>query len=210
MANTAESPALKKPRKPAAKKAPAGSTPAKPRKKAAPKASTASSTTATVKNAVTKAAAAASAAATAAGARITESVESVDWKAQAEQLKTQAGKVARDAADAAKDKTGSAMQSLSKLIADTADTVDSKLGPQYGDYARSAAQAVAGAAKSVDEADIDQLIEEARTFVRKSPAVAIGAAAIAGFVLMRLAKGSSDEGDTETPEDVTSPEDLAS
>ncbi|MES2270491.1 MAG: hypothetical protein V4533_06355 [Pseudomonadota bacterium] len=119
-----------------------------------------------------------------------KATENVDWKAHGEQLKDQATKTARTAADAAKEKTGSAMQNLSKLISDTASTVDAKLGPQYGDYARYAAEAVAGAAKSLDEKDVDQLVGDARDFVRKSPAVAIGAAAVVGFVLMRLAKGS--------------------
>ncbi|CAH0351057.1 hypothetical protein [Sphingobium sp. CECT 9361] len=119
-----------------------------------------------------------------------KATENVDWKAHGEQLKDQATKTARNAADAAKEKTGSAMQNLSKLISDTASTVDAKLGPQYGDYARYAAEAVAGAAKSLDEKDVDQLVGDARDFVRKSPAVAIGAAAVVGFVLMRLAKGS--------------------
>lgn len=119
-----------------------------------------------------------------------KATENVDWKAHGEQLKDQATKTARTAADAAKEKTGSAMQNLSKLISDTASTVDAKLGPQYGDCARYAAEAVAGAAKSLDEKDVDQLVGDARDFVRKSPAVAIGAAAVVGFVLMRLAKGS--------------------
>lgn len=114
-----------------------------------------------------------------------------DWKAQAEQIKAQAAKTARTAADTAKEKTGTAMQGLAKLINDTAGTVDAKLGPQYGDYARYAAEAVAATARSLDAKDVDQLVGEARDFVRKSPAVAIGAAAVVGFVLMRLAKGSS-------------------
>ncbi|HEX7782101.1 MAG TPA: hypothetical protein VF509_04785 [Sphingobium sp.] len=118
---------------------------------------------------------------------------SAAWKAQADQIKEQAAKTARSAADSAKEKTGSAMQGLAKLIADTAGTVDAKLGPQYGDYARYAAEAVAGAAKSLDAKDVDQLVGEARDFVRKSPAVAIGAAAVVGFVLMRLAKGSGSD-----------------
>ena len=122
-----------------------------------------------------------------------ESVSAFDWKAQGEQVKSQASKVARDAAGTAKQKTGGAMHSLADLINETAQTVDSKLGPQYGDYARQAADAVAGAAKSLDEKDVDQLLGEARDFVRKSPAVAIGAAAIAGYVLMRLAKGSDKD-----------------
>ncbi|WP_150292250.1 hypothetical protein [Sphingobium estronivorans] len=122
-----------------------------------------------------------------------DKLNAVDWKAHVDPLKEQAGKTAKSAAGVAKDKTGSAMQSLSKLISDTAGTVDAKLGPQYGDYARQAAESVAGAAKTLDSKDVDQLMNEARDFVRKSPAVAIGAAAVVGFVLMRLAKGSDED-----------------
>lgn len=122
-----------------------------------------------------------------------DKINAVDWKAHIDPLKDQASKTAKSAAGVAKDKTGSAMQSLAKLISDTAGTVDAKLGPQYGDYARQAAESVAGAAKTLDSKDVDQLMTEARDFVRKSPAVAIGAAAVVGFVLMRLAKGSDDD-----------------
>ncbi|AEG48245.1 hypothetical protein Sphch_0550 [Sphingobium chlorophenolicum L-1] len=123
----------------------------------------------------------------------TDKLNAVDWKAHIDPLKDQASKTAKSAAGVAKDKTGSAMQSLAKLISDTAGTVDAKLGPQYGDYARQAAETVAGAAKTLDSKDVDQLMTEARDFVRKSPAVAIGAAAVVGFVLMRLAKGSDED-----------------
>ncbi len=123
----------------------------------------------------------------------TDKFNEVDWKSHIDPLKDQASKTAKSAAGVAKDKTGTAMQSLAKLISDTAGTVDAKLGPQYGDYARQAAETVAGAAKSLDSKDVDQLMGEARDFVRKSPAMAIGAAAVVGFVLMRLAKGSDTE-----------------
>ena len=123
----------------------------------------------------------------------TEKLNAVDWRTHIDPLKEQASKTAMSAAGAAKDRTGSAMQSLAKLISDTAGTVDAKLGPQYGDYARQAAESVAGAADKLESKDVDQLMTEARDFVRKSPAVAIGAAAVVGFVLMRLAKGSDDE-----------------
>lgn len=123
----------------------------------------------------------------------TEKLQEIDWKAQIDPIKEQAGKTARSAAGYAKDSTGTAMQSLAKLISETAGTVDAKLGPQYGDYARQAAQSVASAADTLDSKDVDQLMAEARDFVRKSPAVAIGAAAVVGFVLMRLAKGSDEE-----------------
>jgi len=174
--------------------------PKAPRKPRTPKTAAAASTPVAVKaKPVKKAAtrkAAAPKAATAHKPRATKakaSAGSTAWKAQADQIKEQAAKTARSAADSAKGKTGSAMQGLAKLIADTAGTVDAKLGPQYGDYARYAAEAVAGAAKSLDAKDVDQLVGEARDFVRKSPAVAIGAAAVVGFVLMRLAKGSGSD-----------------
>jgi ElaB/YqjD/DUF883 family membrane-anchored ribosome-binding protein len=122
-----------------------------------------------------------------------DKINAVDWKAHIDPIKEQAGKTAKSAAGVAKDKTGTTLQSLARLISETAGTVDSKLGPQYGDYARQAAESVAGAADSLDAKDVDQLIGEARDFVRKSPAVAIGAAAVVGFVLMRLAKGSDDK-----------------
>ena len=115
------------------------------------------------------------------------------WRDQAEEFASQAKGAATNAAASAKNTTGEALHGLSKLIADTAETVDSKLGPQYGDYARKAAEAVSGAAKSLDDKDIDQLADDARNFVRKSPAVAIGAAAIVGFVLMRMMRGSDKD-----------------
>lgn len=138
------------------------------------------------------AAAAATAKATFESASTTMKAQADGWREQAEQVKEQATKTARTVADTAKDKTGATMQGLAKLINDSAETVDSKMGSQYGDYARKAAEAVAGAAKSLDAKDVDQLVDEARDFVKKSPAVAIGAAAVLGFVLMRLAKGSGN------------------
>ena len=91
------------------------------------------------------------------------------WREQAGAMAGQAADTARAVADTAKDRTGSALHGLSKLISDTAETVDARLGPQYGDYARQAAESVAGAARTLDEKDVNELLEEARDFVRKSP-----------------------------------------
>lgn len=142
-----------------------------------------------------EAAAAAAEAAREAGERGAAKLEAAagNWREQASEYAEQAKATACSAATSAKNTTGEALHGLSKLIAETADTVDAKLGPQYGDYARKAAETVAGAAKSLDEKDINQLTEDARDFVRKSPAVAIGAAAIVGFVLMRMMRGSSSD-----------------
>lgn len=115
------------------------------------------------------------------------------WRAQCSSAGGQAVETARYAATTAKEKAGSALQSLSKLISDTASTIDERVGPDYGGYARTAARSVADVADNLNAKDVDQLVADARDFVRKQPAVAIGAAAVLGFVMMRLLKGSDSK-----------------
>lgn len=104
-----------------------------------------------------------------------------------------AGTKAREAASKGKDKAAETVGALAKMLDDSAATVDSKFGKQYGDYARSAATTVAGLATSLEEKDLDELAQSTRDFVKKSPAVAIGAAAVIGFVLARMLKGNDDD-----------------
>ncbi len=63
----------------------------------------------------------------------------------------------------------------------------------YGDYAHRASGAVSGFADNVRDKDVDDLIDDTREFVRKSPAVAIGIAAVVGFALVRLIKTGLDD-----------------
>lgn len=107
-------------------------------------------------------------------------------------FKDQAGGKARDAANRGKERAAEAMGGIGKIIRESADTIDDKVGKQYGDYARSAADTVDGFADKVDGQDIDALVEDARQFIRKSPAVAIGAAAAIGFVLARVIRSGRD------------------
>lgn len=95
---------------------------------------------------------------------------------------------ARDAASSGKDKATSALSEVSELVGNVAGALDDKVGPQYGDYARKAADAVSGLADTLKSKEIDDLLEDARTFVRQRPAVAIGAAAALGFVLTRIVR----------------------
>ena len=74
------------------------------------------------------------------------------------------------------------------MIGDTATGIDDRLGSEYGDYARRAAGAIENAANSIAGKDPDELIDDARTFVRNSPGVALAGAAVVGFVLARLVK----------------------
>src|SRR3546814_13446904 len=100
---------------------------------------------------------------------------------------------ARDAATKGQDKSGEAVGSLAKMLEESACTVDTQFGKQDVDYARSAASTVAGLAWTRDQKDLDELAGTTRDFVKKSPAVAVGAAAVIGFVLARMLKGGSND-----------------
>jgi len=103
-----------------------------------------------------------------------------------------AGEKAKGYAEDGKSRAGTALDELAKMLQDAAGTVDEKVGEQYGQYARSAADAVANFSGALKEKQVDDIIDDAREFVKKSPAVAIGTAAAIGFVLARLVKAGLD------------------
>lgn len=108
-------------------------------------------------------------------------------------LASQAGGRARGLAEQGKTRAATGLESLAQAIDDSAGTVDDKLGKQYGDFARSAAGTVAGLAGKLEQQDLDELVAATRDFVKKSPAVAIGSAAVVGFMLARLLRSSSND-----------------
>jgi ElaB/YqjD/DUF883 family membrane-anchored ribosome-binding protein len=103
-----------------------------------------------------------------------------------------AGEKAKTYAEDGKTRAGGALDELAKMLSEAAGTVDEKVGEQYGQYARSAADAVSNFSQSLQAKQIDDIVDEARDFVKKSPAVAIGTAAAIGFVLARLIKAGLD------------------
>lgn len=118
-------------------------------------------------------------------------------------LKAQATEKVRDVASQGKDKAAEALDSVSRLVSETADTVDDRLGPQYGNYVRKAAGALDGLNDSIRGKEVDELFDDARNLVRKSPAVAIGAAAAIGFLLVRLVKSGLPQGTDQDDYDVS-------
>jgi ElaB/YqjD/DUF883 family membrane-anchored ribosome-binding protein len=110
-------------------------------------------------------------------------------------FKAKAGDKAREYADIGKDKASGVLADLASMVEGVADTVAEKLGPQYGDYTRKAATTVSGAAESLKHANVDDMVESTRTFVRERPVVAIGAAAAVGFLLTRLLRAGSGDRD---------------
>lgn len=115
-------------------------------------------------------------------------------KQEALSLRGQATDKARQFAIDGKERATGALDDVVRMITDAADTVDDKVGAQYGDYARRAAETVSGFADTLRERDVDDLFEEANAFVRRSPAVAIGIAATLGFALARLVKAGGPIG----------------
>ncbi|WP_296679898.1 hypothetical protein [Novosphingobium sp.] len=116
---------------------------------------------------------------------------SSDWVVEAKDMAGQAKVRAGDLAKDGKAKTSDAIASLGKIVADNAGTIDDKLGTRYGDYARTAARTMQETAAKIESKDLGELGDDAKEFVRKSPGLAIGIAAFAGFVLSRVFKGSA-------------------
>ena len=93
------------------------------------------------------------------------------------------------------------MANVGKLVGETAGGLDERLGEDYGNYARRAAGAIESAANSLASKDPDELVDDTREFIRKSPGVALAGAAIAGFAIARLIKSGLSKDDEDGDED---------
>jgi ElaB/YqjD/DUF883 family membrane-anchored ribosome-binding protein len=71
-------------------------------------------------------------------------------------------------------------------VGDTATQIDEKVGEQYGDYARKASRGLQEASAKLEAKSVEEIGEDAREFVRKSPGTAVGIAAVLGFLVARL------------------------
>lgn len=118
-----------------------------------------------------------------------------------EKLANQAADKARGLVSQGLERTAEALANVSRMVGDTADGIDERLGAEYGDYARRAAGAIENVANTIAEKDPDELIDDTRNFVRNSPGVALAGAAVVGFVVARLVKSGlardDDSGDDE-------------
>ena len=85
-----------------------------------------------------------------------------------------------------KAKLSEGIATLGQMVNDNAHYVDEKVGAKYGDYARSASRSLSDTAAKLDAKSVDELAEDGRAMVRRSPATAVGIAAVAGFMLSRL------------------------
>ena len=118
-----------------------------------------------------------------------------------EQLSGQAGERARGLVTQGLERTSEALANVSKMIGDTAEGIDERLGPEYGEYARRAAGSIENVANQIASKDPDELIEDTRNFVRNSPGIALAGAAVVGFVVARLLKTGLSSGEDDEDQD---------
>ena len=109
-------------------------------------------------------------------------------RALTEEAKERAAALAKDGKARASD----ALTGLGKIVGDNAPVIDEHLGEKYGDYARTAARQIQETAAKIEAKDLGEIGDDAREFVRTSPGLAIGMAAVAGFMLARVFRGGKD------------------
>jgi ElaB/YqjD/DUF883 family membrane-anchored ribosome-binding protein len=113
---------------------------------------------------------------------------------QAASLADQAAGRLRGFADDGKGRVTDLLEGVGEVIGDAARSVDERLGEDYGAYAHRAAGAVSDLAGRLKEKSVDDLVDDTRDFVRKSPVIALGIAAVAGFALIRVLKSGLEGG----------------
>ena len=125
-----------------------------------------------------------------------------------ERIRAGGGKLSVQAADKARglvgqglERSAEALANIGRLVGETADGLEERLGEEFGDYARRAAGAIEGTANSLAAKDPDELIDDTRQFIRKSPGVALAGAAIAGFAIARLIKSGLAAADDDDDDD---------
>ncbi len=132
-----------------------------------------------------------------------------------QQVRSGGEKIAGQAADKARglvsqgiERSSEALGNVSRLVGDTAQGLDERLGMEYGDYARKAASAIENAANSLSTKDPDELIDDTRNFIRKSPGVALAGAAVIGFALVRLVKSGLGQSEKTNDRNDSNPTDA--
>ena len=79
---------------------------------------------------------------------------------------------------------------IAAAVRDIAAKLESNGAAPLARYAHDAADAVADWSTSVDRKSVDDLLGDTRTLVRTSPAVAVGLAVAAGFIVARVARSA--------------------
>ena len=113
-----------------------------------------------------------------------------DLRNEANRIMSDAAGRARSAAEEGKAKASETVSNLAKSTRDAAAQFRGTQAEPLVGYMTSAADSVEKFASTLDQKQVDELIDDFKTMVRKSPAIAIGAAAAVGFAVSRFMKAS--------------------
>jgi hypothetical protein len=87
-----------------------------------------------------------------------------------------------------KAQVSSTLGGLAEAVRDIAVKLDGNGAGPVAKYVHDAADTVLGWSDLVDRKTVDELLDDTRTLVRTSPALAVGLAVAAGFVVSRLVR----------------------
>jgi hypothetical protein len=102
-------------------------------------------------------------------------------------VKQSAGKVAEQQKEAGADQIGG----IARAVHGAAREIEDKM-PQAASFVHDAATRLEGAAASLRERSVDDLVRSFNDFARTQPAVFFGGAVLAGFALSRFLKSSAE------------------
>ncbi len=130
----------------------------------------------------------------------TGSAGAQDFSATADEMKASAREAAghvadetREFAEQQKQAGADNMARLGEAVHGAADQLGREL-PQAAGFIHSAADTLQGAASSMRERSIEDLVAGFRDFARRQPAAAFAGSVLAGFALARFLKSSSPRG----------------
>lgn len=128
---------------------------------------------------------------TSAGARAPDvSAAAEDMKGAARQAAGQVAEEARAFAEQQKETGADNVARLGQAVHGAADQLGKEL-PQAAGFIHSAADTLQGAASSMRERSVEELVTCFRDFARRQPAAAFAGSVLAGFALARFLKSSS-------------------
>lgn len=110
---------------------------------------------------------------------------------EAVKLRGQATDRARSAAETGKTRATDTLDGFARAVHEAAGNLEQQVSPQIAQYAHRAADALDDLSETLRSKSVDELIDDARDFARRSPAVAIGAAVAVGFALSRFLKATA-------------------
>ena len=112
-------------------------------------------------------------------------------------LRDQATGKIQEVAEVGKGRVDETLGTVAELLENGARSLEEQYGSGVGQYATRAAGAFSSFAGDLRDKDIEELLDDSRSVVRKSPVVAVGAAALFGFALSRVVQAGLDDSDDD-------------